>query len=472
MLTLAIDQGTHATRAVAFDAQGRIVAHSTSAVALQRSGRMHAEQSPDEILDSLRDVLRALFGHPEVAAGRIRAAGLATQRSSVLAWERATGRALSPVLSWQDTRAADALRALEPHRTEIKQRTGLPLSAHYGAGKLQWLLRSDANVAAARGRGELLIGPLAGFLLHHLLAGHVNVIDHANAARTLLWNLQEHDWDDRLLELFDVPRDLLPACRPTLAAYGLTRHEGIPVTAVNGDQTAALYAHGIPATNTIRVNIGTGAFALATTGDECPVHPQLLAGLACSSAREAGYFIEGTINGAGAALQWMADRLRLSGWESALPAWLDSVDAPPVFLNTVGGLGTPWWRPGPEPAFLDIGTTPAPAQAMAGVVESIAFLIAANIELLLAHDPRLERIRVSGGLAKMDSLCRKLASLSGLVVERPVETEATARGIAWLAAGRPGDWQQPVPAAHFEPGSDAGLGSRYRRFLEALDSCS
>jgi glycerol kinase len=472
MLTLAIDQGTHATRAVAFDAQGRIVAHSAVPVSLQRNGRTSAEQSPAEILDSLRNVLRTLFRHPQVAAGHIRAAGLATQRSSVLAWERETGTALSPVLSWQDTRAAGYLQGLERHRGEIKLRTGLPLSAHYGAGKLHWLLHNEASVAAAQGRGQLVIGPLTGFLLHHLLAGHANVIDHANAARTLLWNLHEHDWDDWLLELFGIPRHLLPACLPTLATYGVTREAGIPVTAVNGDQTAALYAHGIPAPHTIRVNIGTGAFALATTGGECPVHPQLLTGLACSSDREAGYFIEGTINGAGASLQWMASRLALTEWETSLPAWLDTVTVPPVFLNTVGGLGAPWWRAGPEPVFLDTGTTPGPAQAMAGVVESIVFLIQANIELLLAHNPRLDRIRVSGGLAKTDGLCRKLASLSGLVVERPVETEATARGIAWLAAGRPDDWQQPEAGARFEPGTDAGLASRYRWFLEALDSCS
>jgi glycerol kinase len=411
-----------------------------------------------------------LLGHPQVAAGRIRAAGLATQRSSVLAWERETGKALSPVLSWQDTRAAEHLQGLERHCDEIKQRTGLPLSAHYGAGKLHWLLHNTAARAAARGRGELVIGPLASYLLHHLLDGHANIIDHANAARTLLWNLHEHDWDDWLLELFGIPRDVLPACLPNLAAYGVTRDDGVPVTAVNGDQTAALYAHGLPDSRTIRVNIGTGAFALATTGSECRMHPQLLAGMSCSSTQGSRYFLEGTVNGAGAALQWMAQRLGLSGWETALPAWLDTITEPPVFLNTIGGLGAPWWRPGPEPGFLDTGTSPDPARAMAGVVESITFLIQANVELLLAQDPRLECIRLSGGLAKMDGLCRKLASLSGLAVERPVETEATARGIAWLAAGCPDDWEPVEPGVRFEPGTDAGLGSRYRRFLEALET--
>ncbi|MDH3900201.1 MAG: FGGY family carbohydrate kinase, partial [Gammaproteobacteria bacterium] len=252
-LTLALDQGTHASRAAVFDGHGNPVALTRHPVALHRHSRTQVEQSPDEILASLHTAMEGIFREPGVDPARITATGLATQRSSVLAWERNTGTALSPVLSWQDTRTAGQLGALASHDPDIRQRTGLHLSPHYGAGKIRWLLDNNAAVARTCRQGNLVIGPLASYLLHHLLAGHTNQVDHANASRTLLWNLQTGDWDDTLLELFDIPRHVLPDCRPITAAYGNTRNGNIPVTAVNGDQTAALYAQGRPDEHVIRV---------------------------------------------------------------------------------------------------------------------------------------------------------------------------------------------------------------------------
>jgi glycerol kinase len=390
----------------------------------------------------------------------------------VLAWKRNTGAALSPVLSWLDTRAADQLVALATHGRDIQQRTGLRLSPHYGAGKIRWLLDNNAAVAAAYRQGSLVIGPLASYLLHHLLAGHSNRVDHANAARTLLWNLQTADWDNTLLGLFAVPREILPDCRPVLAGYGNTRNGNIPVTAASGDQTAALYAQGTPAAHVIRVNMGTGAFVLLPTGTQCHLHAPLLSGLSCSNSAAAEYYLEGTVNGAGAAVRWLEQRFDLAGWQEQLPAWLEAVRSPPVFLNTIGGLGSPWWRPGPQPEFLPAAgsVSPAAAEAMVAVIESILFLVQANLELLCALDTGIKRIRISGGLAQADGLCQKLANLSGLTVERGTDIEATARGIAWLAAGRPEAWEQVDVTREFSPRADAALGERYARFVAALQN--
>ena len=469
-LTLAIDQGTHSTRAVVFDGQGRVVAIARKPVSLQRRNRKQVEQSPGEILQSLHAVTGDILRHPAVDAASIQTAGLATQRSSVLAWERNTGKALSPVLSWQDTRTAEKLKGLEAYAVEIRQRTGLRLSPHYGAGKLQWLLANHPDLAAARKEGTLVMGPLASYLLHHLLQRSDEVIDHANASRTLLWNLSERNWDDWLLKLFAIPREVLPKCAPVMADYGVTREGNIPLTAVNGDQTAALYAQGIPATNTLLVNMGTGAFVLMPTATNCHWQPDLLTGISRSDARSADYYIEGTVNGAGSAITWVEKHHAVSGWQQRLPAWLDAISEPPVFVNTIGGLGAPWWRPGPEPAFLStdesVGITPE--AAMVAVIESIVFLVQANIARLRELNPNVERIKVSGGLSESDGLCQKLASLSCLAVERPDTVEATARGIAWLAAGCPQEWVQTGPGTQFDPRDDARLEGRYLRFLEAL----
>jgi glycerol kinase len=467
MLTLALDQGTHSTRAVAFDARGRQVALIRQPVSLDARSRTEVEQSPQEILASLHTVLNGLLAHPALDGAQITAAGLATQRSSVLAWDRLTGVALSPVLSWQDTRCAQGLLALEPHKSEILQRTGLQLSAHYGASKLQWLLEHEPALAAARDSDRLVMGPLVSYLLHHLLAGKTEQVDHANASRTLLWNLGQRDWDDWLLGLFDIDKGLLPQCRPICANYGITAAGNIPLTAVNGDQSAALYAQGRPSPNTIRVNIGTGAFVLMPVSALGQAPPGLLTGISHSSADSADYYFEGTVNGASAALAWAERHFKVKDIELDLADWLAAIESPPVFLNTVGGLGAPWWRTGPKPAFLE--APESSAAAMVGVVESIAFLIQANVAILCELNPAVSVIQVSGGLANLDGLCQRLADLSGLPVQRPLQVEATARGIAWQAAGATEDWSPSGPGETFIPAENPPLSARQQRFLAALD---
>jgi glycerol kinase len=467
-LILAIDQGTHATRAVIFDMQGSQQVMAQQAVDLQVLDNTRVEQSPEQILSSMQQVVGEVLRHPGIDSSLVRYAGLATQRSSVLAWTRGSGVALSPVLSWQDRRAATALQSLQRHGGDIRQATGLRMSPHYGASKLQWLLANLTGLATTQAQESLVMGPLASYLLQHLLAGAPTLIDHANASRTLLWNLGTRDWDDMLLSLFDIPRRVLPQCCPILHDYGVTASGDIPLRAVNGDQTAALYARGMPPEKTITVNIGTGAFVLLPIADPGSCPDGLLAGLSRSSAETCDYYAEGTVNGAAAALDWAAQHYGLSDWSRHLPVWLDKVDAPPVFLNSIGGLGAPWWCPGPEPRFL---TEPeSPGAAMVAVVESILFLVQANIELLQTMEPRVEAIRISGGLARHNSLCQKLANLSGLVVQRPEQLEATARGIAWLAADGPAGWSIGGEGQTFIPIKDAELRGRYQRFSNALKS--
>jgi glycerol kinase len=466
MLILTIDQGTHSTRAIIFDGKGRVVSMARQAITLNRKSRREVEQSADEIRQSMLTVIDKVLGDPDINGEQIVAAGLATQRSSVLAWDRATGMALSPVLSWQDRRVADTLLTLSADDRLIREKTGLQLSPHYGAGKLQWLIKHVPEVEAALANGSLVMGPLAAYLLHHLTDSPDELVDDANASRTLLWNLKQRNWDDSLLELFQIPAESLPACVPICSHYGHTRQGNIPLLAVNGDQTAALYAQGKPSANTILVNIGTGAFVLLAT-DEPTRRPEgLLAGISLSDKDTAHYYIEGTVNGAAAAVKWAAKKLSIDDVKQQLPGWLEDTPSPPLFMNTVGGLGAPWWIPGPEPHFSDTNITAA--EAMVAVIESIVFLLQANIDLMQLHNPGVDKIRASGGLSNLDSLCQKLANLSGLHVERPVQTEATARGIAWQAAGCQGDWDNVAPGKTFTPQTDTALAQRYSRFSEKL----
>jgi len=193
-LILAIDQGTHSTRAIIFDSHGRVVTSAQQSIGLQRNSRTEIEQSATEILQSMQSVVANVLDDPAVNPEQISCAGMATQRSSVMAWHRNTGQPLSPVLSWQDRRAADQLHSHGDQSQTIQKITGLLLSPHYGASKLQWLLENNTAVAAALQDNTLVMGPLASFLLHHLTDYEHEAIDDANASRTLLWNLEQRNW--------------------------------------------------------------------------------------------------------------------------------------------------------------------------------------------------------------------------------------------------------------------------------------
>ena len=465
-LILAIDQGTHSTRAIIFDARGCVASSAQQSVTLQRHSRTEIEQSPVEILQSMQAVIKSVLDDPAINKQSIICAGLATQRSSVVAWDRRNGRPLSPVIGWQDRRAADRLHSLKDTSRSVQQLTGLQLSPHYGATKLQWLLENNTAVAAALEDDTLAMGPLASYLLHHLTDKIDELVDDANASRTLLWNLKRRNWDSRLLGYFDIPPRVLPVCKPICYDYGAVQGSAIPVKAVNGDQTAALYAHGMPSVNTVTVNIGTGAFVLLATDDPSSRPESLLAGISYSNEHFGSYYIEGTVNAAAAALEWAARSFDLGDVEQQLPGWLEAIKVPTLFINTLGGLGSPWWQEGPAAHFLDAGVSGP--EALVAVIESVIFLLQANITLLQTVNPAVDKIQVSGGLSSLDGLCQKLANLSGLAVHRPVQVEATARGIAWQAAGGPADWPDSGDGETFTPAADPGLYERYDRFMKIL----
>jgi glycerol kinase len=468
-LYLALDQGGHASRALVFDRRGRPLARSLRAVGVFRPQPDWVEQDPEELVRSLQDAMREVCVELGAAAGDITAAGLATQRSSIVCWDRESGAALSPVLSWQDRRAHDWLMRFAPHAEAIHRTTGLMLSAHYGASKLRWCLDHLPAVAQAAAAGRLACGPLASFLVFRLTAERTVAADPANAARTLLYSLRALDWDDGLLHLFGIPRAALPSCVPTRHAFGHLQPDShaVPLGIVTGDQSAALFAYGEPHPGSVYLNMGTGAFVQRISGHYPGYQPHLLTGIVLGDAGESTYVLEGTVNGAGAALEWVAEEYRLEHLEQRLPAWLATDTGPPLFLNGISGLGAPYWIAEFESRF--VGQAP-PEQLAVAVVESIVFLLQANLDQFQKLAPPLERIVASGGLTEYDGLCQRLSDLSGLPLHRPVEHEATARGTAWLLAGKPRDWPETDSGVWFKPRINPPLRSRYQRWLTEMDA--
>jgi glycerol kinase len=466
---LAIDQGGHASRAILFDVSGRRLDEAFASLGTQRGPGDHVEHDPGELIASLRTAIDAVCARAGHAGRLITAAGIATQRSSMVCWDRRTGAALSPVISWQDRRNAGWLHRLEPERVRIRALTGLVLTPHYGASKMRWCLDHLPAVRVAADAGHLAMGPLASFILFRLLPEQPFVADPANASRTQLWTPASRDWSEPLLELFGVPRAALPCCVTSRFGYGLlpTAVGPVPLTVATGDQSAAPFAFGRLDPASAYINVGTGAFIQRAIRDRLPDAPRLLTSVIWSDEQGVDYTLEGTVNGAGSALDWFAaeEGVELAPLLAALPAVAAPPDLP-LFLNGVSGLGSPFWVSDFPSRFVGEGGVEARLYA---VIESIAFLIAVNLAEMTPHGPPLRRIVLTGGLAANDFFCQRLADASGLALWRSREPEATARGLAFLLAGSPGGWGAG-PGDRFtlrEPDTVAGRFERWRELMAA-----
>ncbi|MGE5639518.1 MAG: FGGY family carbohydrate kinase [Clostridia bacterium] len=465
-LYLAIDQGTHASRAIVLDGRGGIVASGEKAIGLVRPQPDWAEQDPDEVVQSVRDAIAQAMR--SLKGGRVAAAGLASQRASAVCWDRRDGRALSPIFSWQDRRAHVWIDELQPaHGEAVHAKTGLFLSPHYGASKLRWALDHLPAVRQAAEAGTLAWGPMASFLAFRLLEERPLLADPQCAARTQLWNLRTRDWDPGLLALFGLPGGFLPRSFRTCGPWGALDAGGdkVPLAAVNGDQSAAVFAFGRPEADTAYVNVGTSAFVQRALERFPGVVPRQLTGIILDDGERTIYMVEGNVNGAGTALEWFAREFSLPRFQEQLPEYLENHGSVPLFLNGIAGLGGPFWKAEFDSRFVGEGGVREKAVAL---VESIAFLLQANIDHMAAHVPAPKRIRMSGGLSRIEGLCRRMASVSGLPVHRRDDPEATARGIAYLAAGQPAGWDPGGEEDVFAPEADEALRSRYRRWRELM----
>ena len=466
-VVLALDQGSHASRACVFDESGTLCAACSVPVATRHTAGTRVEHDADELVDSVQRAALAALRAARNRHARLECigAGLAVQRSSVVCCTPA-GAPLSAVLSWQDRRHAQWLTGLATHEARITELTGLPLSPHYGASKLRWCLDELPAVQRAAERAELLMAPLASFLALRL-SGAPATVDPANASRTLLWDSGRGDWSDELLALFALRREWLPRARHTCGDFGMLQLDAgpVPLRALTGDQSAVPFAAGSPDHAAVYINLGTGAFIQRPLAMRA-AHPAPLLG-SVLSRDDSGtrYSLEGTVNGAGSATTWLCQIEQLE--ESALWAALETL-APhtplPCFINGVGGLGSPWWRAHLAPRFLGSG---GPLQRFAAVVESIAFMIAVNVQELTRQAGAPRRLVLSGGMSRSAWLCRRLAALLGLPVTTQ-HAEASARGAAALAApALASHWPAPQGAS-WQAAPDAALAARYQLFQETL----
>ncbi len=467
---VGIDQGSTATKAILLDGGGRVVRAVTLPVATRFPAAGWVEQDPEELAGSVRRALvRVLEGEkPE----RVRGVGIACQRSTCLFWDAASGRPLTAALSWRDMRGAAHCEKLAPHARLVERKTGLRLSPHYAASKLRWLLSRTPELRGMARQGKARGGTLDAFLLFRLTGGDSFSTDPTHAARTLLMDLKRREWDAELLDLFGIPSRALPPIRPGAFPAGEMTLRGaqLRIAATLGDQQAALLGSGCRRAGEMVINYGTGAFAALNTGRRIARVPGLLTSVAWSSEKEVRFLLEGTVNSAGSAVDWI-DRL-VAGRKAGAGGRL-RLDRIPVFIPALTGIAAPHWRSDRLAALFDLRPDAGAAELHEAALAGVACRVREIIEKLAAAKSAPRRIVLSGGLLRD----RRFAGLQAAILGRRLEVsetpESTALGAAALARHSLGDLdldrEVPRPARSLAPASSTDAEHYYRRFRSHLD---
>jgi glycerol kinase len=437
---LAVDQGSSSTRCIAYDARLEPVAAAVRPVETSRPGPGMVEHDPDLLLAGARAAIKEAA---EAAGGGVAGIGIANQTESFVVWERESGDPVTQVISWQDQRAEELCRSLgaEPAAARVAAVTGLALDPTFSAPKLAWLFERDPSLRARAETGELAFGDVACWLAWHLCDGAGHVSEPSNACRSLLLDVESMEWDAGLLDLFGVPAGMLPMVRDSDGS-GLRTSAGAmgfetPIAAMLGDQPAALYGQGCTSPRMAALTLGTGAFVWLNAGPARPDPPEgVLATVAWQTAREGRtYALEAFCANAGNALGVLrANGLVASDWRSRAPDW---ARAHPVVVPAPAGLGTPHWHGADRVTVIGASSATTADDLAAAWLAGVAHQIADALEAQAASGP-IDVLRVGGGLAADRALLQAVADLSGLSLEVSRDLEATARGIAALAAAAVG----------------------------------
>jgi glycerol kinase len=415
---LAIDQGTTGTTCLVLDDDLCVTGRGYRELPQHFPRPGWVEHDPDEIWATVTDAAREAGGEPTVVA-------ITNQRETTLLWDRATGKAVAPAIVWQDRRTAERCRELDAEL--IRRKTGLVPDPYFSATKLEWLLREHGS------SDGLAFGTVDSFLVWRLTGGEQHVIDVTNASRTLLVDLRTLDWDDELLALFGIPRELLPRVVGSADSIGHGELNGrtIEIRGIAGDQQAALYGQGCHAPGEGKATYGTGSFVLVHTGDDAGAPPD---GLLKTAAAD-GYALEGAVLTSGAAVQWLRDGLGLVRSAAETEALATSVDdtGGVHFVPALTGLGSPWWDADARGLVTGLTRGTTTAHVVRAALEAIAHQVADVVDAL-PDAPRV--LRADGGATDNAFLMQFQADLLQAPVEVAAERETTALGAAALAAGR------------------------------------
>ncbi len=432
---LSLDEGTTSARAALYDQEGRRVAMESSPIDCVYPHPGWVEQDANAIWRAQLDATRRTLNAANATARDVAAIGITNQRETTVVWDRKTGEPVAPAIVWQCRRTAAFCDALERRET-IERKTGLVIDAYFSGSKIRWILDHVRDKPA-----DLLFGNVDTWLIWKLTNGASHVTDPTNASRTMLMNLEAGEWDDELLGIFGVPRIMMPKIVPSSGICGVAaaEHLGgqIPIAGIAGDQQAALFGQACFSAGLSKNTYGTGCFALMHSGGKAPVSKnRLLATRAASPDATAQFAIEGSVFIAGAAVQWLRDKMQMisTAAESEAVASASPDTGGAYFVPAFVGLGAPHWDSSARGIFTGITAGTGRAHLVRATLESIAYQ---TRELVSAMESdagvKLKELRVDGGATANNFLMQFQADILGTPVVRPADIETTALGAAYLA---------------------------------------
>lgn len=460
---LAIDQGTTGSTALVLDQQLAIKGRSTCEFAQIYPEPGWVEHAPNAILQSVRDAMQAALHASNLAPSELAAIGITNQRETVVLWDRTTGEAVHHAIVWQDRRTSDECKRRQAagEQDQVRQVTGLPIDPYFSATKLAWLL-DQGDLRQRAERGELAFGTIDSFLVWWLTGGKRHVTDASNASRTMLFDIHAMAWSDAMLEMFGIPRAVLPEVVPCAGELGRVQGiagllDGTPITGMAGDQQAALFGQTCFAPGNAKCTFGTGAFLLMNTGTVAvPSTHGLVTTVAWQIPGEHAYALEGSAFVAGAAVQWLRDEMQFFADAAEIEALAQQVpdSGGVVVVPAFAGLGAPHWRPEARGLITGLTRGTTRAHLARATLEGIALQ---NVDILRAmeHDSgrSLTVLQVDGGAAANNLLMQFQSDVLGVTIHRPRILETTAIGAALLAGLGCGLWpskQSIVKAAQPE----------------------
>ena len=484
---LALDQGTTSSRAILFSAELTPITQAQEEFAQHFPASGWVEHDAEDLLRTTLSTARAVLSRTDPR--RVAAIGITNQRETTLLWDRATGKALHRAIVWQDRRTADTCASLRDagHEPMITEKTGLLLDPYFSGTKLKYLLDTIPDARARASRGELAFGTVDSFLIWHLTGGKQHLTDATNAARTLLYNINEGRWDAEICALLDIPMQLLPQVRDCADDFGTTDPaifgHAIAIRGVAGDQQAATVGQACFAPGMMKSTYGTGCFALLNTGaQKVTSQNRLLATIAYQLNGTPTYALEGSIFIAGAVVQWLRDGLKVIASASETQSLAETADTAQdlLLVPAFTGLGAPYWRPETRGAVFGLTRNSGPAEFARAALQSVGFQTRDLLEAMRADwtSPAAGVLRVDGGMVASDYAMQFLSDILGAPVDRPMVTETTALGAAYLAGLGAGVCPEPAEFAkswalqhRFAPQMDTpSRDAKYARWKRAVQA--
>ncbi len=448
---MAMDQGTTSSRCILFDKAGNICSSAQKEFAQYYPKPGWVEHDPHEIWSSQMAVAIEAMGKIGADAGDIAAIGITNQRETTIVWDKKTGNPVYPAIVWQCRRTSDMIEELKQDgfADKIREKTGLIPDAYFSATKIKWILDYVDGAREAVERGDLLFGTVDTWLIWKLTKGQVHVTDYTNASRTMLFDIYKRQWDEEILEYFNIPKSMLPEVKPSSCIYGYTNENliggSIPISGAAGDQQSALFGQCCFRAGDVKNTYGTGCFLLMHTGKQAVRSEHgLLTTIAVNPDGTPGYALEGSVFVAGAAIQWLRDEMQIlnSAPESELYC-LSVPDTNGVYVvPAFTGLGAPYWDQYARGAVLGLTRGAGKAHLIRATVESLAYQVTDVIHAMEKDSGmKLSSLRVDGGASANNFLMQFQSDLLDVQVVRPSCIETTALGAAYLAGLAAGFWK-------------------------------